>query len=173
MNNSTSPQQLQLIRQCTAAALNIAASADNGGNCGSDFPELEDLLEECCDNLCNSAAEPSEISDSGCIEDLDVFNNSPDTLVPVPDLFLNPPDATPADCGEANGNGFVNPGRFLGGSGPSGLQAAQKAAKKAANVAKKAAKQAAQAEKKAAKQAAKAAKKAAAAAKKAAKKSGQ
>src|SRR5262249_13971589 len=32
----TSPQQLQLIRQCTAAALNFRASTEGGGRCDSE-----------------------------------------------------------------------------------------------------------------------------------------
>jgi hypothetical protein len=155
-NNGTSPQQLQLIRQCTAAALNIAATAANRGSCESEFRDLAALLDECCEGLCNAGAPAAFISDSGCIEDLDVFNNSDDTLDPVPDLFLDPGPAEPGLCEEARGNGFVNSGRALGPKGLSGVKsskAEQKAAKAAEKAAKKAAKDAAKAAKDAAKKA--------------------
>jgi YVTN family beta-propeller protein len=153
-NNDTSPQQLQLIRQCTAAALNIAATRANRGNCESEFRELAALLAECCEGLCNSGAPAAFISESGCIEDMDLFNNSDDTLDPVPDLFLDPGPADPGSCSEANGNGFVNAGRALGPKGLSGVKSS-KAEQKAAKAAEKAAKKAAKAAKKAAKEAAK------------------
>jgi hypothetical protein len=42
------PQLTQLVRQCTAAALNIAASAEGGGNCSSEFPNLDAQMAACC-----------------------------------------------------------------------------------------------------------------------------
>lgn len=79
----TSPQQLQLIRQCTAAALNQAASLDNEGDCGGtplDSTNFGDVFDDCCNVLCTSEATGTQISESGCIELLDQFNNSTDTL---------------------------------------------------------------------------------------------
>ncbi len=149
-NNDTSPQQLQLIRQCTAATLNIASTAANHGNCFSEFGDLAALMDECCEGLCNAGAPAAFISGSGCIEDLDVFNNSDDTLDPVPDLFLDPGPADPGPCKEANGNGFVNAGRTLGPEGLSGVKSS-KAEQKAAKAASKEAKKAAKAAKKASK----------------------
>jgi hypothetical protein len=135
-DNGTSPQQLQLIRQCAAAALNFAASLDGGGSCeGTVVPgttdAIEDVFEDCCQDLCNSDASGAAISASGCIEKLDAFNNlEPDTLVCpdapfpfCPSLGGNGFNATPADCQAATGNGFVNPNRDLGpgqGGGPPG-----------------------------------------------------
>ena len=66
--------QLQLARQCTAAALNIAA----GG--GFDFGARFD---ECCGDggVCgDSLASNSEIGD--CVDDVDYFNNSGDEIDP-------------------------------------------------------------------------------------------
>lgn len=113
--NSTSPQQLQLIRQCTAAALNIAATQSGEGDCEAQVEGLTARMAECCgaDSLCDSGASPSDISGSGCIEFLDAFNNLDDTLDPF-GPFMSPGPANPEECQEANGNGFVNPGRDLG-----------------------------------------------------------
>jgi hypothetical protein len=125
----TSPQQLQLIRQCTAAALNFAASVAEGGSCSgivlSDGRTIDEVFAACCEELCTSGASGPTISESNCIERLDEFNNlEPDTLTcetdpPAPfpfcpSLGANGFNATPETCQEANGNGFVNPGRNLG-----------------------------------------------------------
>ncbi len=123
--NATSPQQLQLIRQCSAAALNFEVTLDAGGDCESDFPGITQVYGECCSSLCTSGALGSTISMSGCIEALDAFNNSEDTLscdaganpLPYPfcpGLGANGFHGDSAACSEANGNGFVNPGRNLG-----------------------------------------------------------
>jgi hypothetical protein len=151
----TSPQQLQLIRQCSVAELNFAASAANGGSCENELLSSGDtigaVITACCDELCTSGASGSTISGSGCIELLDEFNNSQDTfgacvggvcegsatlcssdddcspepfdslgssICPVPDAeepeLTNRCNAQSDRCKEANGNGFVNPGRNLG-----------------------------------------------------------
>jgi hypothetical protein len=117
----SSPQQVQLVRQCTAAALNIEASAEAEGSCEDAYPGITVRYEECCDDLCTSGASGREISGSGCIEDLDYFNNEdfdgyelelPDTFptsngMETPGYF--PPGAADsATCSEANGNGFIN-----------------------------------------------------------------
>jgi hypothetical protein len=127
--NDTSPQQLQLIRQCTAAAFNFAASAQAGGSCSgivlSDGRTIDEVFASCCEDLCTSGASGPTISESNCIERLNEFNNlEPDTLTcetdpPAPfpfcpSLGANGFNATPETCQEANGNGFVNPGRNLG-----------------------------------------------------------
>jgi len=117
--NGTSPQQLQLIRQCMAAELNMAASVDLGGSCESETINLESIvsiMDRCCrgaDSVCRGETCGQEISESRCIEPLDMFNNSLDTLEKV-DPFISPGPALSCDCAAANGNGFVNPGRRLG-----------------------------------------------------------
>jgi hypothetical protein len=124
----TSPQQLQLIRQCTAAALNFAASMAADGSCDnvllSNGMTAGEAIESCCNDLCTSGASGTEISESGCIELIDEFNNTePDTLTceTNPDLYpfcpslgFNGFNATPEECSAAKNNGFVNPGRNLG-----------------------------------------------------------
>lgn len=117
----SSPQQLQLVRQCTAAALNIEASLVAEGSCEDAYPGITARYVECCDELCTSGASGQDISRSGCIEDLDYFNNEdfdgnelelPDTFptskgMEMPGYF--PPGAADsATCEEANGNGFIN-----------------------------------------------------------------
>ena len=117
--NETSPQQLQLIRQCMAAELNMTASVELGGSCESETIESEligSIMDRCCrdeGSVCRGETCGQEISESRCIEVLDAFNNSQDTL-PLQDPFIEPGPALPCDCRAANGNGEVNPGRSLG-----------------------------------------------------------
>lgn len=104
-----SPQEAQLVRQCAAAALNVAASAALDGSCEEALDP--DRFAECC-TTCGGAG--AEIAASGCIEDLDAFNNSADTLLEDSSeislchaLGLSCA-AEPAACKAARGNGFVN-----------------------------------------------------------------
>lgn len=140
---STSPQLLQLVRQCTAAALNQSASLGNDGDCRSapiGMSSFGAVFDACCSaSFCTAGTSASAITASGCIEKLDQFNNSEDTfadapppfdnlgtaMCPVPDpnqpLLTNACSAQPARCNEANGNGFVNPPyRNSGGTGGNG-----------------------------------------------------
>lgn len=115
--NDTSPQQTSLIRACTAAALNLKASADAGLSCDAEFPNIATQFEACCladgGGLCSSGASPQQISASGCIGFLDTFNNAfEDTSFEDANLTNQPAD--PGFCQAANGNGFMNPGRNLG-----------------------------------------------------------
>ena len=75
------PQLTQLVRQCTAAALNIAASTEGGGNCTAEFPNLARQMDACCDarSVC-TGTESEGFTVESCIEALDAFNNSIDTL---------------------------------------------------------------------------------------------
>jgi hypothetical protein len=111
--NDTSPEQLQLIRQCAAANLNIAATVDGEGNCD---PLTLARIHECCNkegSVCNSGKTPTEILNSGCIYDIDAFNKSMDTLEPDP--FEGSGKADSGDCKDARGDGVVNDGlRNLG-----------------------------------------------------------
>jgi hypothetical protein len=100
----TSMQQLQLVRQCMAANLNLAASRAGGGSCDG---TIEARIAECCSSLCNSGAAGNTISNSMCIEDIDEFNNSADSLAPY-GSFLSPGPADPASCKSSRGNGWVN-----------------------------------------------------------------
>jgi hypothetical protein len=77
------PQLTQLVRQCTAALLNVAASASGGGNCPADLPPLTSLLNGCCGAASVCTGDPVEgLTIQSCIDRLDEFNNSPDTLPP-------------------------------------------------------------------------------------------
>lgn len=97
-----SPQQAQLVRQCAAAALNASASAFFGGSCG-DFAAR---YAECCSS-CDTVA-------PGCIEDLDRFNDSWDTLrddgheLELCHELGVPCSANPSACNTAAKNGFLN-----------------------------------------------------------------
>jgi hypothetical protein len=105
-----SPQEAQLVRQCAAAALNIAASEFFGGSCEESLSS--ERFAECC-TACGGTG--SEIAASGCIEDLDDFNNSADTLLEDSSeinlcraLELSSCAADPSECQAAGGNAFVN-----------------------------------------------------------------
>ncbi|MGG7055124.1 hypothetical protein [Nitrosomonas sp. ANs5] len=83
-------QSTQLVRQCTAASLNVAASLAEGGNCGK---AATLLLHHCCsENSVCTGATVENYNIEYCITALDMFNHSrPDTLnfskpVGAPDL---------------------------------------------------------------------------------------
>jgi hypothetical protein len=102
------PQLTQLVRQCTAAALNIAASIEGGGNCSTDFPNLTEQFDACCGSdpsIC-TGDEVEDFTITGCIETLDAFNNSIDTLDPFGD-FLSPGPADSSICRDARNNDVV------------------------------------------------------------------
>lgn len=104
-----------LVRQLTAAKLNLNATAalSEGGTC-STWSYNEKTIQEWiafCEGKCG--ANKSEISNSGCIEALDAFNNSLDTgfaVTPAP--FDRPPvddhgnisGADHSQCSLAQGN---------------------------------------------------------------------
>jgi len=91
----------QLVRQLTAAKLNLAASAANGGFCSAQATATI----AGCEALCDAGAKA--IAASGCIEALAAFNESQDTFPTTPPPFDRPGPANPAECREANGNGLV------------------------------------------------------------------
>ena len=106
----TNMHYLQLVRQLTAAKLNIAASATNEGTCDTVGGVDIDALIERCESLTlcgdTGAKAGKQIAASGCIEQLDAFNNSEDTL-DVFGPFVTPGPADPTECQEANGNNVV------------------------------------------------------------------
>jgi hypothetical protein len=114
----TSTQQLQLIRQCAAAALNLEASAaatNPALNCETASPGITADFNRCCvgpTSVCDSGQSGNQIDASGCIGTLDVFNNKFDESTLL--SFLPQESANSTNCGLATGNGFVNPGRNLG-----------------------------------------------------------
>jgi len=92
----------QLVRQLTAAKLNLAATAANFGSCSATGIEARITA---CEALCG--ASQKVISGSGCIEDLAAFNESLDSFEITPAPFDHPGPALPGECQEANGNGIV------------------------------------------------------------------
>jgi len=113
---NTSPQQLQIIRQCAAANLNTAATLEGGGDCGSDIAGINEMIANCCndpDSVCRSGLSGQAIGDSGCIEQIDAFNNSVDTLLPF-GPFDPPGKVQPKECQASSKDKTVNPGRTLG-----------------------------------------------------------
>ena len=91
-----------LVRQVTAAKLNLAATAANGGFCGGNIAAK---IDQCEANFCTQSQK--EISGSGCIEELAGFNESEDTFAVTPAPFDSPGPADPTACRAANGNGIV------------------------------------------------------------------
>jgi hypothetical protein len=114
--NNTSPQQLQLIRQCTSAALNLRVSAQANLNCDGAFPDISAIFNTCCvgpTSTCDSGLNSKQLAGSTCEAVLDAFNNQFDGTN-FPNFLVNSP-AKPASCQIANGDGEVNAGRKLGG----------------------------------------------------------
>lgn len=97
VNTPLAPQHAQLIRQCAAAALNIAASAELGGSCSTALTPTR--FAQCCGSAAICASVPAN-----CIEDLDRFNNSADTLLTA----LPQGNAEPLQCQLARDSTFVN-----------------------------------------------------------------
>ncbi len=93
----------QLVRQLTAAKLNLAATAANGGSC--EPAGIDTIIFGCERDFCG--ANQKQISGSGCIEALDAFNNSQDGIDLTPSPFDSPGPADPTQCRLAKGNGFV------------------------------------------------------------------
>ena len=92
------PSYAQLVRQLTAAKLNLAATAAAGGSCD---PSLGAFIAG-CEALC--AADGATIDASGCIDGLAAFNESVDTFGSTPAPFDRPGPANPRECQKANGN---------------------------------------------------------------------
>jgi len=71
------PQLTQLIRQCTAAKLNVAASQALEGDCAgtAGTAQIDELLAGCCDtaDTCVDGSETFRVN--FCISALDAFNN--------------------------------------------------------------------------------------------------
>jgi len=124
----TSPQQLQLVRMCATANLNLAAAEALGGNCEAENPGLTERIAHCCEEVCTAGLPGPEIGASGCIGLLSAFNDDVEgeeeeaedeeleSIVGLPE---------PGECTATRGDGFVN-GRELGppngnGRGPAGL----------------------------------------------------
>ena len=122
---NTSPQQLQLIRQCTSAALNLVATGKGSVgagivSCDTNNPTIGAVFNSCCivgptggAPVCDSGAKGTAIDASNCISALDTFNNEFEGTDFTAVGLVNSP-AEPQQCQIANGNGDVNGGRNLG-----------------------------------------------------------
>ena len=113
--NHTSPQQVQLIRQCMSAALNLAATAQapTPGNCEGVDPGITARFNACCTgpgSVCDSGASGAAIDASGCVGTLDAFNSLETTF----NIGLSEGSANQGPCQASKNNGFLNPGRNLG-----------------------------------------------------------
>jgi uncharacterized repeat protein (TIGR01451 family) len=102
---------LQLVRQLTAAKLNVAASAAGGGTCDVVGGVNIDALIARCEAaaLCgDSGAKGGKlITASGCIDQIDAFNQDANTTLAPFGPFVSPGPASPAACQTANGNGII------------------------------------------------------------------
>jgi hypothetical protein len=98
-------QETQLIRQCTAALLNVKTTEVLGGSCEGAFLGLTDLLDACCDgdSVCTGATVPG-FTVGSCSDQVDAFNSTESNTITFP--F----DTGPADssiCRASKGNGVV------------------------------------------------------------------
>jgi hypothetical protein len=100
-------QQAQLVRQCVAAELNVAATLEGGGDCLGDRPGLGDLIEGCCgvESICTGDV-ANGFNVGSCIDQLDAFNNSNDSIATFAP-FNGPGPADPSYCQAAKGNGVI------------------------------------------------------------------
>lgn len=99
------PQMVQLIRQCMAASLNVAASLALDGDCNTDIPGTNALLAGCCgDNSVCTGDIVTGLNVNECIRRLDAFNNTdPDTL----NFPFKTGAANPRICQDSKNNGIV------------------------------------------------------------------
>ncbi|MGH6802188.1 MAG: hypothetical protein ACREC3_02325 [Methyloceanibacter sp.] len=113
---STNQPYVSMIKQLTAAKLNLSATAALTGGAGqcSDFSYQGMSITQwitTCENLCN--ANKSTISSSGCIEALNAFNNSQDVgFAQTPAPFDRP---SVDDAGNVSG---ADPSYFRAAKGP-------------------------------------------------------
>lgn len=115
---NTSPQQMQLIRQCAAASLNIQVSLDGGLDCDGAFAGIAGVFNACCTDLCPSGAAPDAINQEdqtingvsmlSCIGALDMFNNADFDDDDFSDVGLLNHSANPGECQDAHNNRRVN-----------------------------------------------------------------
>lgn len=104
------PQDMQLIRQCMAAELNFAASAQDGGSCDNTLPGIASTLEDCCgtDSVCsNGQSAGGGPTVAACISALDAFNNL-ETTIEGSQYLTSPGPADSSQCRAASGDGVVN-----------------------------------------------------------------
>jgi len=120
--NNTSSQKLQLIRQCTAAKLNLKITEMFNGDCSTAYISsnginIEERINYCCESVCPDASSDKAIIGSNCIEDLTEFNYYTNTSDPLDSMELcpntmlgttKPCSSSPSYCNKASGNGIIN-----------------------------------------------------------------
>jgi hypothetical protein len=94
-------QLTQLVRQCTAALLNLAASTGLGGDCEGAFPNVDFV--GCCgpDSACTGGG---TLSVGECLGQIGGFNESESDTLSFP--FTTGP-ANSRECRASKGNGVV------------------------------------------------------------------
>lgn len=116
---TTSPDQMQLIRQCMAAELNLKASAQTTGpafDCETAFPNINEIYGGCCaaSSICSSGTVKTNDTVTvgtityDCLTALDSFNGSFEGTSNPPNLAET--SADPIMCQNAKNNGFANHG---------------------------------------------------------------
>jgi hypothetical protein len=111
--SGTSPQEMNLIFQCAAAALNLKASGIANLGCNSEFDGIEGAFRNCCGDtgVCatgqNLAGDPP-VTFASCNSVLNVFNNRFDAA-PFPG-FLTLGLAQSQTCRDVSNDGKVNTG---------------------------------------------------------------
>ncbi len=104
----TTPQQMQLVRQCAAASLNLAASAHAEFDCDEEFPNISATFNNCCNVVCAAGDADAEDINS-CIGTLDAFNNfDADLGDSFDEVGLENSSADPSFCQDARNDGQAN-----------------------------------------------------------------
>jgi hypothetical protein len=105
------PSDMQLVRQCMAAEINFAASAQDGGNCSNTVTGIANVLTACCGagGVCATGGTAVGLNTvSSCIGALDAFN-SLETTITNSKYLTSPGPADSSQCQIAGGDGVVNP----------------------------------------------------------------
>jgi hypothetical protein len=105
------PSDMQLVRQCMAAEINFAASAQDGGNCSNTVTGIANVLTACCGagGVCATGGTAVGLNTvSSCIGALDAFN-SLETTIANSKYLTSPGPADSSQCQIAGGDNFVNP----------------------------------------------------------------
>ena len=112
--SNTSKAQLDLIQECTAAALNLKSSDRNPGGLEACGPEVVNAFTACCGQLCGMGLSSELIDESSCIPILHTFNSLGGGT--LSDVGLTNSPAQNSQCKAANGNGLTNCSSSLGGT---------------------------------------------------------
>ena len=105
---NTSPQQLKLIQKCAVVKLNLAATEAAGGNCEAANPQITEMIDYCCEEVCAGELTGQEIGQSGCLGLLGAFNSSLQGGGKLKNEPFAVAMADPSSCQSARGNGHVN-----------------------------------------------------------------